>query len=142
VLEASNELVRFRADTRQMVAESTTYINTYVDTNAIFYVNSSAIAGVFGVVGTGGVTVAALVCGNGQALDLYGYTSSLSYTCASGVYPTPASGGAMPSTLAQSARPASGTSPDEVVPLAGVDSYTDIIPVDEAETAELHDSTQ
>ena len=70
-----------------MVFGSTTYINTFVDSDAIFFVDSSIIGVIAGVAGTNNTTIAAIVCNNGQIIDLFGFESDLSFTCDTGVFP-------------------------------------------------------
>ena len=115
VLDASNDTVHFLVSTRRMVFGSTTYSNTYLDSNAYFYVDNVKVAGVYYVLGSSGGTVTAMVCTNGQVMDMYGWETSLQYTCYSGVTPTytlsDAPGGS-----------ALGTSPPDSSALEGLDT--------------------
>lgn len=89
VVDATGDMVRFEANTGDMVFGSTTYTNIYVSGSTLYF-NGSRFGTVASIKATNGSTIAGLICNNGYYADIYGPESSVTIVCSS-KYPVYAS---------------------------------------------------
>ena len=91
VVDATNDAVKFRSDTGQMVFSNTTFTNITVNSSSgALTFNGEVIGGIYLIRSTAGSNITGMVCSNGYLVDIFGSESDLTLGCSS-TYPTYAS---------------------------------------------------